>query len=277
MPYSIAKLVSEGGKMKLLFIEDEFYTREGIKASVDWLSLGIDKIDVASNGKEGWEKLSEKPDIILTDIRMPYKTGLEIAKQARDVSLECEIIFLSSYSDKEYLFTAISLSSVAYIEKPVVIEELSNAIRQAVVRREHYILFNKLRDGDAPDDMSKLLPDCSHHNSKLILNYIAEHYSDPSLSLASIAEFVNLSPAYLSDSFKKDTGKNIKQVISDIRLDKASELLRTTPLTVAEIAQKIGYRDSNYFSKFFKQQFGVSPHGYRDNAALPDNSHNETD
>jgi two-component system sensor histidine kinase YesM len=277
MPYSIAKLVSEGGKMKLLFIEDEFYTREGIKASVDWLSLGIDKLDVASNGKEGWEKLSEKPDIILTDIRMPYKTGLEIAKQARDVSLECEIIFLSSYSDKEYLFTAISLSSVAYIEKPVVIEELSNAIRQAVVRREHYILFNKLRDGDAPDDMSKLLPDCSHHNSKLILNYIAEHYSDPSLSLASIAEFVNLSPAYLSDSFKKDTGKNIKQVISDIRLDKASELLRTTPLTVAEIAQKIGYRDSNYFSKFFKQQFGVSPHGYRDNAALPDNSHNETD
>mgnify|MGYP003404961510 CR=1 FL=1 len=277
MPYSIAKLVSEGGKMKLLFIEDEFYTREGIKASVDWLSLGIDKLDVASNGKEGWEKLSEKPDIILTDIRMPYKTGLEIAKQARDMSLECEIIFLSSYSDKEYLFTAISLSSVAYIEKPVVIEELSNAIRQAVVRREHYILFNKLRDGDAPDDMSKLLPDCSHHNSKLILNYIAEHYSDPSLSLASIAEFVNLSPAYLSDSFKKDTGKNIKQVISDIRLDKASELLRTTPLTVAEIAQKIGYRDSNYFSKFFKQQFGVSPHGYRDNAALPDNSHNETD
>ena len=274
MPYSIAKLVSEGGKMKLLFIEDEFYTREGIKASVDWLSLGIDKLDVASNGKEGWEKLSEKPDIILTDIRMPYKTGLEIAKQARDMSLECEIIFLSSYSDKEYLFTAISLSSVAYIEKPVVIEELSNAIRQAVVRREHYILFNKLRDGDAPDDMSKLLPDCSHHNSKLILNYIAEHYSDPSLSLASIAEFVNLSPAYLSDSFKKDTGKNIKQVISDIRLDKASELLRTTPLTVAEIAQKIGYRDSNYFSKFFKQQFGVSPHGYRDNAALPDNSHN---
>ena len=211
MPYSIAKLVSEGGKMKLLFIEDEFYTREGIKASVDWLSLGIDKLDVASNGKEGWEKLSEKPDIILTDIRMPYKTGLEIAKQARDMSLECEIIFLSSYSDKEYLFTAISLSSVAYIEKPVVIEELSNAIRQAVVRREHYILFNKLRDGDAPDDMSKLLPDCSHHNSKLILNYIAEHYSDPSLSLASIAEFVNLSPAYLSDSFKKDTGKNIKQ------------------------------------------------------------------
>ena len=277
MPYSIAKLVSEGGKMKLLFIEDEFYTREGIKASVDWLSLGIDKLDVASNGKEGWEKLSEKPDIILTDIRMPYKTGLEIAKQARDMSLECEIIFLSSYSDKEYLFTAISLSSVAYIEKPVVIEELSNAIRQAVVRREHYILFNKLRDGDAPDDMSKLLSDCSHHNSKLILNYIAEHYSDPSLSLASIAEFVNLSPAYLSDSFKKDTGKNIKQVISDIRLDKASELLRTTPLTVAEIAQKIGYRDSNYFSKFFKQQFGVSPHGYRDNAALPDNSHNETD
>ena len=277
MPYSIAKLVSEGGKMKLLFIEDEFYTREGIKASVDWLSLGIDKLDVASNGKEGWEKLSEKPDIILTDIRMPYKTGLEIAKQARDMSLECEIIFLSSYSDKEYLFTAISLSSVAYIEKPVVIEELSNAIRQAVVRIEHYSLFNKLRDGDAPDDMSKLLPDCSHHNSKLILNYIAEHYSDPSLSLASIAEFVNLSPAYLSDSFKKDTGKNIKQVISDIRLDKASELLRTTPLTVAEIAQKIGYRDSNYFSKFFKQQFGVSPHGYRDNAALPDNSHNETD
>ena len=84
-----------------------------------------------------------------------------------------------------------------------------------------------------------------------------------SLSLASIAEFVNLSPAYLSDSFKKDTGKNIKQVISDIRLDKASELLRTTPLTVAEIAQKIGYRDSNYFSKFFKKRYSFFLSGWQ--------------
>ncbi len=252
--------------MRLLFVEDEFYTREGIKESVDWLSLGIDSLEVACDGKEGWEKLSSKPDIILTDIRMPYKTGLELATQAKKISPECEIIFLSSYSDKEYLFTAISLSSVAYIEKPVDIPELSEAIKQAVDNRKQSALFHKLKNDEPAGDVFKSLPDSAHHNTRAALSFITEHFSDPTLSLDSIAKYVSLSPSYLSDSFKKDTGKNIKQVISDIRLDRATELLTTTTLSVAEISQQIGYRDSNYFSKFFKQKFGVSPHNYREKA-----------
>lgn len=252
--------------MKLLFVEDEFYTREGIKESIDWLSLGIDQLEIASDGKEGWEMLSSKPDIVLTDIRMPFKTGLELATQAKKVSPECEIIFLSSYSDKEYLFTAISLSSVAYIEKPVDVEQLSCAIKQAVDKRRHSALFHKLKNDEPEGDLFKSLPDSAHHNTRAAMSYIMEHYSEPTLSLDSIAEHVNLNPAYLSDSFKKDTGKNIKQVITEIRLDMAIDLLKSTSLSINEISQKTGYRDSNYFSKFFKQTFGISPHDYRENS-----------
>ena len=89
--------------MKLLFVEDEYYTRCGILQSVDWASLGIDEVESASNGQEGLQKLSVHPDILLTDIRMPYISGLDIAKQLKRDDPDSEVIILSSYSDKEYL------------------------------------------------------------------------------------------------------------------------------------------------------------------------------
>ena len=119
--------------MNLLLVEDEEFTRQGILTLIPWNELGISKVHIASNGVEGLRKANEfRPDIILTDVRMPKLNGTDMAIQIRGFLPECEIIFISGYSDKEYLKTAIKLSALSYVEKPLDLEELENTIRQAV-------------------------------------------------------------------------------------------------------------------------------------------------
>lgn len=259
--------------MKLLFIEDEYYTRNGILNSIDWKALGISQVEAAGDGRLGLEKLSMHPDILLTDIRMPFHSGLEIAAQAKAADPECEIIILSSYSDKEYLFTAISLSTVAYIEKPVDIAALSSAIAQAVSRRSQTLRLRELERLAASGAESEVLPSPDSpqygHSTRLVLRYIAAHFSDPDLSVEKLAQQVHLSAVYLSSVFKEDAGKNIKRVITDVRMEKARTLLRGTNLPIADVAAQVGYHNPNYFSKLFRQETGLTPNEYRAQEGLP--------
>lgn len=249
--------------MKLLFVEDEFYTRFGILQSVDWVSLGIDHVESASNGQEGLQKLSCQPDILLTDIRMPYISGLDIAKQLKRDDPDSEVIILSSYSDKEYLFTAISLSAVSYIEKPVQLDELTNALRQAVQRRKQSLMLRQLT---APPAFSSL-PDPENaayrHSTRMVLQLIAQRYQEEQLSVNELAEAVHRTAIHLTTSFKEDTGRTIKRVLTDVRIEAAQRLLATTNLSIGEIAHKTGYGNANYFSKLFRQETGCAPNEYR--------------
>lgn len=157
--------------MLLCFVEDEFYIREGVLSSVDWQALHIDRVEAASDGKAGAALLSMRPDILLTDIRLPYFSGLELANLAKAANADCEVIIISSYSNKEYLFQAISLSAVAYVEKPIDISELSSAISLAVDRRKRSLLF---RSQESDTSLSgDVLTDISSkpisHTSRIIL------------------------------------------------------------------------------------------------------------
>lgn len=253
--------------MLLLFAEDEFYIRQGVLNSIDWPSLGICKVETASDGKAAEELLYLRPDIVLTDIRMPYHNGLELAAMAKEADPDCEIIIISSYSDKEYLLKAISLSTVAYIEKPIDIGELTQAVFAAVKRRKEAQLLRQMQRGEEESDIRQWMPDPTNesfsHITRLVLRYLEKHYADVSLSLDSIAEHAHLNASYLSDSFKKETGLNLKRLITEIRIKKASHLLQTTNLSVADVAMQVGYRNSNYFSRLFRQETGISPHDFR--------------
>lgn len=83
-------------------------------------------------------------------------------------------------------------------------------------------------------------------------------------SLQSVARKVYMTPTYLSLLFKTNTGKTFIEHLTDIRIDKAKEMLRTTHLKNYEVAEKVGYRDPRYFSQIFKKKVGVSPSEYRE-------------
>lgn len=118
--------------MKLLIVDDEKITREGLVNSIDWDSLGITSIAQADDGLHALELAKEfHPDIVLSDIRMPRLNGIDMAYKLQKQNPNLSLIFMSGYSDKEYLKAAIKLKAVTYVEKPIDPEEISDAIAEA--------------------------------------------------------------------------------------------------------------------------------------------------
>ncbi|WAJ25630.1 response regulator [Lacrimispora xylanolytica] len=93
--------------------------------------------------------------------------------------------------------------------------------------------------------------------------YILDNYQNPDLSVEMICRHLHMSPAYFSTVFKKETGQAYIAYLTEVRLNKAVELLNKTDDKTYIIASKVGYQEQNYFSYVFKKKFGVSPTRYR--------------
>lgn len=96
--------------------------------------------------------------------------------------------------------------------------------------------------------------------------YVAEHFSDPGLSVEQLSSYLHVSAAYFSTVFKRDTGKSFVAYLTEVRLQEAVNLLNTTDDKTYIIAEKVGYTEPNYFSYVFKRKFGISPSKYRNNS-----------
>ncbi len=95
-----------------------------------------------------------------------------------------------------------------------------------------------------------------------ITRYIRERFADPALSTQSIADYANFSHTYLCAFFKKNGGKTVNAYITEVRMDKAKELLKEGRLKQYEIADRLGYKDANYFTTLFKKHTGYTPTQY---------------
>lgn len=123
--------------MKLLIVDDEDLTRTGLIRSIDWDSLGIEEVLQADDGLHGLEQARlHRPEIVLCDVRMPRMDGISMLERLEKLLPDSVPIFMSGYSDKEYLKAAIRLKAVNYIEKPLNLSE----VRQAVEEAKHLYL-----------------------------------------------------------------------------------------------------------------------------------------
>lgn len=119
--------------MRVLIADDEMATREGIRSLVPWNQFDVQEVQTAPDGEKALALAREfRPHIIISDVRMLKISGLEFAEEIRKILPYCQIIFISGYSDKEYLKKAIRLNVVSYIEKPIEIAELLSAISTAI-------------------------------------------------------------------------------------------------------------------------------------------------
>lgn len=138
-----------------------------------------------------------------------------------------------------------------------IVEEIygSNSMRQvkdAVLRLIDILSENRKKDGE---------------DSRIVMltkKMIQEHYGNYTLNVSSVAEELGVSAAYLSTVFKSGTGQTLVKYISQYRMEKAKELLKTSNLKIADVAEKVGYLNASYFISIFKNYVGESPAKYRE-------------
>ena len=153
--------------IKLLVVDDESTTRNGLIKHVNWQELGVDVVKEAKDGIDALEiAYSIQPDIVISDIRMPGLNGIEFATRLRERFPSCKIIFLSGYSDKEYLKAAIKLSAVNYVEKPINLAEIKEAIEKAVQLCKEENLNTSLSE-NIPLIKQKIVQNLIHNNAEI--------------------------------------------------------------------------------------------------------------
>jgi two-component system response regulator YesN len=125
---------------QVFFVEDEIVTREGIRNNVDWQAHGFDLCGEAPDGEMALPLLqAAPPDVLITDIKMPFMDGLQLCKIVRERMPATKIVILSGHDEFEYAQTAIKLGVTEYLLKPVTVQNLHQVLQRlaAQLDREH--------------------------------------------------------------------------------------------------------------------------------------------
>lgn len=111
--------------MKIIIAEDQVLIQKDICKKIEKTQKNVTIISTALNGKDAYEKILEfKPDILITDIRMPIQSGLSLIRQLKDEHIPIKTVILSGYKDFEYAKEAIQLGVDEYLLKPISVEDL---------------------------------------------------------------------------------------------------------------------------------------------------------
>ena len=247
--------------LKVLVVEDEEMIRKGIVLAVDWAALDCVVVGEAANGLQALEAVERyAPSLIITDLKMPVMDGLEMLRQLRERGNNAFVIILTAYDSFAYAQAALRLGAVDFLLKPFHDGELEQAVTRLKQRMD--------RAGQGGEKGLAPLPELKKGDkSKYVLEamaYIGEHYHEPNIGVAAIAQHLGISEGHLSHTFKKETDYTLLNYLTRYRIHRAMELLRDCRLKVYEVAEQVGYRDIAYFSATFKKLVGMSPSEYQD-------------
>ncbi len=247
--------------IKLMLVEDEETIRTGIRTVITRLADGFEIVKEASNGKEALRYLqSDMPDAIITDIRMREMDGLALIDKVRELYASMPLIIISGYDDFEYARRALRQGVADYLLKPVDRGAMLKALERIreLVGRER---------GPLPQSRREEEPSVQPGEGRRIIHKLCEHIArnpDGDLRLQTLADYVHLSPVYLSKLFKQETGDNLSDYIASARIERAKYLLANTDLKIYDVARLSGYQSPKHFMLVFRKAVGVPPGAYRE-------------
>lgn len=255
---------------KLIIADDERIIRETIAQLIDWESLGIELIGLCRDGIEAYHMiLDEAPDLVMTDIRMPGLSGIELVRKVRQTSLKVSFLILSGYDEFAYARELMKYGVKYYLLKPCneedMIENLRLAIRDCM---EFRALEDALRQEKAPSGMESALPEERGNAdafAERIMAYVEKHLHESDLTLKKIAEeYLFMNVDYVSRQFKKSTNRKFSQYLTEQRIRRAKRIMRTEEnVKLSYLAQRVGCGNNpQYFSQIFKKAEGVTPAKY---------------
>lgn len=247
----------------VVIVEDEKLTREGLEQTVDWKQYGCTLIGSAADGEAGISLILEKkPDIVITDIRMPRKNGLEMMEELQKKA-DCQFIVLSGYDDFVYAKQAMRYGASGYLLKPIDDAELREVLLRISDRSRS---SQQLMAGGVQKNDTVKNALCDKYLGKA-MKVMKEKYMED-LTLKAVAEELHISESYLGKLFKNKTGCTFLDFLTLHRIKAAIDLLEGTELKVYEIAYMTGYTDAKYFSRVFQKIVGIKPTEYRNGYQL---------
>jgi two-component system, response regulator YesN len=218
----------------------------------------------AESGEDVMRIMEEKRvHILLTDIRMPEMTGLQLLKNLKEKGFSPVVIVISAYSEFEYAQEALKLGVVNYLLKPIGKKKLIEAVEEAVKVMEKQVragMIEKIVDEKIVDTNNKM--NSSKDTVRKAIAYIDRQLKEE-LTLKDVAAHVHLNPSYFSVLFKEQANLNFSEYVTRRRIQRAKELVISTNLPINEIAEEVGYKTSKYFIKIFKEMEGITPSTYR--------------
>ncbi len=238
--------------MKLLVADDEDTIRRGLAKYIQLHSNRFDKVYEAENGQQAIDMIIKyQPELILLDVQMPLKTGIEVMKEVKKAGLEPITMILSGYDEFKYAQQAVKYGAADYLLKPVRANEILECINEHMEKKygkeEIKVLEEEKNTG---------------HLVRAAQEYISEHYMD-NLSLSSVADILGISSGYLSTILSQNLECGFVDYLNTVRIDRACCYLEQNYLKNYEVAYKVGFHDEKYFSKVFKKIVGMSPREYR--------------
>ena len=237
-------------KLRVLLVDDEIIIREGFKRLFDWEAHDCEVVGEAADGMEALSKIdSLQPDIAIMDINIPIMNGLKVIQMARLKHPDTAFVIVSGYDDFSYCREALRLQITDYILKPVNYEEFGTCIDNLKIG----LFQQQTCRQDAPQEERTI------HS---ITRYLQEHLTED-ISLSLLAEEFHLHPQYISQLFKSEIGVNFLAYLTNIRMERAKQLLLTTSLSITEVSEQSGYGDYRVFTKVFKKSEGITPSQYR--------------
>lgn len=235
---------------KLLMIDDEKLVLQKLETLINYSLLDLRLVARAQDGNEG-ERLCllHQPDVVITDIVMPGKNGLEMIASLQNKT-HAKFVILSGYQDFDYVREALRLGATDYVLKPVQAPELQHALERVL-------------------DIRPSQEDCNRRYGEIVarvLSLVAEELSDPKLSLKNLcANSLFMNETYVSRLFQKRVGQKFSSYVTACRIQAAQTLLSNQPdLSIGEVAERVGFGgDAKYFIEVFRKNVGVTPGKFR--------------
>lgn len=262
-------------KLKLLVIEDNDDLRQFI---VSILSKSFNTIE-APNGRIGKEKtIAEMPDFVLTDIMMPEMDGVEYVRQIREneQTSHIPVVLLTAKTDMQSKIECLKIGANDYITKPFSMVYLQARIENILAERKSwqekyrnqlqhtgYVATPQTTAGAEVAQNEKEVDKRDDEFMKKMVDYINANLDNTDLSPEELANGLKVSRWNLTCKVKSLVGQPPIEFIKDIRLNKAAQLIREGELSMTQITYMIGMTDSRYFSRCFKQKFGMTPTEYK--------------
>lgn len=228
-------------------------------------------LEFAYNGGQGFEKATTLvPDIIITDVMMPEMDGFELCVQLKrhQLASHIPIIMLTAKADVDSRLAGFRRGADAYLAKPFLQEELEVRIKALLEQRRQLQAYYRSQAGLSPPKALPAAPSDEEANQervflKSVNQAIEANLKNTQFTVEQLAQELFVSPSSLYRKLTALTGMNPNRYIRSFRLAHARELLRKTAHPVSYIAFETGFRDARYFSRAFKQDFGMTPTAYR--------------